>query len=232
MAAVRDNWMRVIPGGDYDLYFGDDKTTDTHGPTRVRIARTDPVLTVRNLHSTLTTYLQSHREWLCLPGQDDEHCLFINSRGMPFMDSEFSAWIQTSFLARCGRRVSFNLLRSAFVTAMMEDTAAAGNASTRQGVAVCMRSSLTYQQQSYDRRTASQISAVGRAFAERLRAEHASGAAHVGGAAGVDEADDDNNDDDDDDDDDHDHDAAVVAAAAAAVAAADAADNDDDDGGT
>ena len=175
MAAVRDNWVRRI-GTSYEVYFGDDKTSDTHGPTRAVLEPASLTCNGRSLYVALATYVRDHRRNLVLPGADDCGCLFLTNRGVPFTDGEFSAWIQDSFEGLCGRRVSFNLLRSAFVTAMMEDEEASANPGTREGVAASMRSSVKYQQQSYDRRTASQIADVGRAFSDKLRSKHDKGA--------------------------------------------------------
>ena len=123
-------------------------------------------------HSIKTFVRAFRRQFFVLPGTDDEGLMFLTSQGSKFSDAEFSNWIASSFERETGVRMSFNLFRSSFVTAMLSHKSASKDPTVREGVAACMASSEVYQRQSYDRRRQVDVQKRGLEFAHSLREEY------------------------------------------------------------
>ena len=153
------------------IYLNDHKTSDSHQPMVVRVSATGGNSSENALYESVTVFVTRFRQFLLIPGVDDKGRLFLTQHGAGFSDAEFSHWISSSFMRERGVRMSFNLLRSSFVTAMLSHGHASGDASIREGVAACMGSSETYQRQSYDRRRRQDVRKRGFGFAHTIRSE-------------------------------------------------------------
>ena len=153
------------------IYLNDHKTANSHQPMVMRVSATGGNSSDSALFESVAIFVHRFRKFLVLPGVDDEGRFFLKQNGTGFSDAEFSHWISSSFMRDRGVKMSFNLLRSSFVTAMLSHGHASGDASVREGVAACMGSSETYQRQSYDRRRRQDVRKRGFEFAHAMRKE-------------------------------------------------------------
>ena len=153
------------------LYFNDHKTSASNQPMVLRVSNSGNSSETA-LFRVMKAYVETFRHFLVLPGNDDQGRVFLTSRGRGFSEAEFSHWIASSFERKTGVRMSFNLLRSSFVTSMLSHSQAGGDAAVREGVAACMGSSETYQRQSYDRRRRQDIRKRGLEFAHAVRVQY------------------------------------------------------------
>ena len=171
-ALVHSNFVEFSgDGSSITIHIHDHKTSDSHPPMIVAVTAAGNSSEV-GLFRSITTFVRSFRHLYMHPGTDDEGLLFLTNQGRRFSDAEFSNWIASSFERETGVRMSFNLLRSSFVTAMLSHESGSRDPSIREGVASCMSSSETYQRQSYDRRQRTEVRRRGLEFAHSIREEY------------------------------------------------------------